>query len=499
MIDFSRAEELAGEGKYEQAAAELLSVPVELMEDEAFARVEACLEKFPDEARQKSPKSCYLSFSAALRRGKTRQARQWFTQLAALRDAKAEGSRERAELVQMTCCAAMGLPQTDNAQILLLLSILHHETVNNKLPSPVLSVTCRRPSVLRGAKDLSEWGKNYQAVAAIVRSLQEAVLPDNGAGAVAAALAELLYERNDLNAASVEVASALSCGDLETVFAGYAQLARIARLDGTGNRPEEVLDKLGTLLQTPEGESLLPNYRALRARFDIHSGKLDKVREWLDESKADGLQGCCLDSAYELTTQAKALIALGRCREAVTLLESVLLTLREDIRPLDTAECLMDGAVACELLGSRDLALDKLEEALLLAAPFRYVRVIADGGRVAFHLLGRLLKEERRIPPLPAGYLQKVYEAAKTYSMLFPLLYSQDAPGGEETEYKPDLTATELQVLQLIGEGKSNNQIREQLGSKLQTVKFHVSNIFQKLGAANRVEAVNLAKKMKIL
>lgn len=67
----------------------------------------------------------------------------------------------------------------------------------------------------------------------------------------------------------------------------------------------------------------------------------------------------------------------------MTLLESLMLVFRSDIRPLDTIECLVDSAIACELLGSRNLALDKLEEALLLAAPFRYVRVIADGGQVA--------------------------------------------------------------------------------------------------------------------
>jgi hypothetical protein len=53
--------------------------------------------------------------------------------------------------------------------------------------------------------------------------------------------------------------------------------------------------------------------------------------------------------SYELITRAQALIALGRCREALTLLERLLLLLQEDTRPLDTIECLAHSAVACEL------------------------------------------------------------------------------------------------------------------------------------------------------
>ena len=500
MLNFPKAEQLIQEEKYQQALAELMSQPLHTLDEEGFTRLEGCLSAIPQQVRQQSPEGCFLSLSEDLRRGRLRSARQWYTQLAVLRDQQREGTRERAVIVQYTCRAGIMMPQTDNAQMLLLLSILHNETVNYKLPPVTLNATGRRPSVLRGTKDLSEWGRNYRAVANIVRSLQESVLPDGGEGAVAAAVAELLYERNDLNAASMEVAGALAGPDAEVIFAGYAQLARIARLDGSDSRRSgELLTKLGELLRERGAAYLEGNYRALCVRFDIHYGRLEPVREWLEQEGDDSLEACCLDNVYELMTQAKALIALGRCREAVTLLERLLLVLREDFRPLDTAECLVDSAIAFELLGSRDLAMDKLEEALLTAAPYRYVRVVADGGRAVFQLLNLLGKDSRRGQDLPASYLRGVLEAAKNYSMLFPLLYSHTLPPEKTPESAPDLTAAELQVLQLLEEGKSNNQIREQMGIKLSTVKFHLTNLFEKLGASSRLEAVKLAKKLQIL
>jgi DNA-binding NarL/FixJ family response regulator len=55
------------------------------------------------------------------------------------------------------------------------------------------------------------------------------------------------------------------------------------------------------------------------------------------------------------------------------------------------------------------------------------------------------------------------------------------------------LTAREVQVLELLAEGLPNKAIAERLSISDQTVKFHVSSISGKLGAANRTDAVRRA------
>ena len=52
------------------------------------------------------------------------------------------------------------------------------------------------------------------------------------------------------------------------------------------------------------------------------------------------------------------------------------------------------------------------------------------------------------------------------------------------------LTAREIEVLELLAEGLSNKAIAGRLAISDQTVKFHVSSICGKLGAANRTDAV---------
>lgn len=51
------------------------------------------------------------------------------------------------------------------------------------------------------------------------------------------------------------------------------------------------------------------------------------------------------------------------------------------------------------------------------------------------------------------------------------------------------LTARELEILGLVAEGASNSRIARQLWVTEQTVKFHLSNVYRKLGVANRTEA----------
>jgi len=59
--------------------------------------------------------------------------------------------------------------------------------------------------------------------------------------------------------------------------------------------------------------------------------------------------------------------------------------------------------------------------------------------------------------------------------------------------FQEALTPREVQVVELLAEGLPNKTIAARLGISDQTVKFHVSSICGKLGAANRTAAVRRA------
>jgi DNA-binding NarL/FixJ family response regulator len=63
---------------------------------------------------------------------------------------------------------------------------------------------------------------------------------------------------------------------------------------------------------------------------------------------------------------------------------------------------------------------------------------------------------------------------------------SPERPGG--------LTRRELEILRLVAEGHANSQLARMLWVTEQTVKFHLSNVYRKLGVSNRTEASRWAQ-----
>jgi DNA-binding NarL/FixJ family response regulator len=62
-----------------------------------------------------------------------------------------------------------------------------------------------------------------------------------------------------------------------------------------------------------------------------------------------------------------------------------------------------------------------------------------------------------------------------------------------------DMSTREIEVLRLIAQGRSNKEIAAELGIVEGTVKAHVTNIFGKLGAVDRTQAITIAVKRQIL
>ena len=85
-------------------------------------------------------------------------------------------------------------------------------------------------------------------------------------------------------------------------------------------------------------------------------------------------------------------------------------------------------------------------------------------------------------------------------SLMKPLFAELPATEASEAgELIEPLTDRETEVLQLLAEGLANKQIAVRLEISEHTVKFHVSAIFAKLGAASRTEAVRLGVRQGLI
>ena len=77
------------------------------------------------------------------------------------------------------------------------------------------------------------------------------------------------------------------------------------------------------------------------------------------------------------------------------------------------------------------------------------------------------------------------------YTELFPSVFDA-APANDPLAVDPDsvLTPKELEIFELLQSGLSNAHISEKTGTSITTTKWHLKNIYSKLGVSSRTEAV---------
>jgi len=173
--------------------------------------------------------------------------------------------------------------------------------------------------------------------------------------------------------------------------------------------------------------------------------------------------------------------AVGEAKNGVEAVEFCA-THQVDVVLMDIVMPLMDGSEATR----RILALGKPVKIIVLTSFHEQdlVQQALKAGATSY-LLKNVSAEE----------LAAAIRAARSgHSVLAPeataaLIHA----AGQRSGIGSDLTARERELLALLVQGSSNLEISKQLNISMATVKYHLTNIFTKLGAKNRVEAVTIA------
>jgi LuxR family maltose regulon positive regulatory protein len=196
----------------------------------------------------------------------------------------------------------------------------------------------------------------------------------------------------------------------------------------------------------------------------------------------------------ERVSLARLLVAREDHDEALQLLDH----LREAAEAADrrgyVVEILTLQALALRAREEKSRALDVMGRALALAAPEGYVRTFVDEGPPMAELLSEALEAQQRgrldsLRRVPAHYLRKLLAALE-----------RDVAGAASAAELPEpLSERELEILRLIASGKSNRGIASELFVSVGTVKTHINNLYRKLDAHSRTQALARARELKLL
>ena len=233
---------------------------------------------------------------------------------------------------------------------------------------------------------------------------------------------------------------------------------------------------------------------ALKAHIYLKQGLLSKAQNWAQESGLTIDDDLSYLREFEHLTLARVLVAEyqsnraeNTIREVLYLLDCLLAGAEAGQRIGSVIEILILQALAHYARGHRAKAVESLRRAVTLAEPEGYMRIFVDEGSAMAELLAGL----RESSGTAKEYIHKLLNACEKKNEVHPALPTQSLID--------PLSERELEVLRLVAQGLSNDQISKRLFLSVNTVKGHNLRIFSKLQAKSRTEAVARARELGLL
>jgi ATP/maltotriose-dependent transcriptional regulator MalT len=316
--------------------------------------------------------------------------------------------------------------------------------------------------------------------------------------------------------------------DLDTAKTYLNEALTLIRQTGRECFPAHVLDNMKALALTLEqcddsiqADALIDQAlrRGRRWRNEVVEKQLEALNAFLVFRRAGDMAivkrwaetcGLSIDdepdhlNEFCLQVLARWMIATEKAKQALPLLGRLLKAAQQGGRERVAIEVTVLQALAHQGLSDEAEAVKTLEKALIVGQPEGFVRTFIDEGEPISMLLLELLKQKgKRWETEQPELLRYVVKLKDSFGPSAPVPTARVAT--TETEALPwwyvedPLSERELEVLQHVARGLSNQEIADKLFLSAGTVKRHMSNIYQKLDVHSRTQALERARSLKVL
>lgn len=298
------------------------------------------------------------------------------------------------------------------------------------------------------------------------------------------------YQRNELSLAEATLLPALAPEQAPRL--GYRTemsflLAAVYQALGQADRARAIVDAVCERLAEKADLPALFRARACQADLALRQGRLAEAQDWARSFDPGPVQFVYRFFSAPHLTLARVWIAEGSDesrKQAARLLQllEAQLTSRHNVRFL--AEALALQALLEYALGDESAAVERLGRALALTRTGGFIRLFVDLGQ-------ELVK--------PLKLLEASIGNARYAGQILAALNDDWLVTAGRQQVGADLTRRELKILKLLAVRLSNIEISEELCISRATVKRHTQNIYRKLRASSRREAVVRARTLNIL
>jgi LuxR family maltose regulon positive regulatory protein len=312
-------------------------------------------------------------------------------------------------------------------------------------------------------------------------------------------MADVFAKRHELDLALALAKKGLDISkqwnQIDTMTVSYIHLTEILISRGEFNRAAEVLEEIKALsLQvSPWFKDIIEE---TGAKIDLASGNIPAAVRWAGEASLDHGDEITPTRRNTYHTYARVLFAEGKISEASQLLERLI----EQAEDTGSKGYLLGlfplKSLVLSELGDQEEALKVLVRALELAEPEGYLRGFVQLGDRLVPLLRQAF--EAKIKPAFVVEILEAIAGKETIRQGIGAPTIDGKPGDGDGMLEP-LSQREIEVLEWMAKGCTNQEIAGELILSLHTIKSHARNIYGKLGVKNRTEAVARARLLGLL
>lgn len=316
---------------------------------------------------------------------------------------------------------------------------------------------------------------------------------DSSLGIAEITYAEVCYQRDECFEAITTLVGIIPFiekeGEIAVLFIALSLQMRIMIATGQIAVVYPILEEIYQRLHKEQSRWLLENFGAMKAWGLLYDGDVNAVTEWMENEAPSEFGELNMLDTYKYMIKMRAYILEEKYLAMLSLAEYLREPLRKGDRIMDLCEMNLLCAVSYFLCDRKEEAFQLLDELLPIVKERRFDRLIADEGEKVYILL-RAYRQERQIKD---EYLNRLIQLAKKMALLYP-----DYLRKAKEDYPP-LTKSEQEILRLMADERSNQEIADFMGISINTVKFHGKNIFAKLRVRTRRQAVRVAKENRLL
>jgi LuxR family maltose regulon positive regulatory protein len=311
-------------------------------------------------------------------------------------------------------------------------------------------------------------------------------------------LGNIARERNELDAAEAPLGQAVTLADKigDQVMLARASLlrARAVQARGDAERTREAWAQALKVAHACSYLGLVEQAQAYQARGWLQQGRMAEAIRWQKACPLAHDAPPTYQQEVIALTLVRVLLAGGEAGKALHVLDRWHQHARAQGRTGSEIELLVLSALAYSTQGKAEQAVQRLQQALLLASPEGYVRVFVDeGGPMAVLLHLVLSRWKGKSGADEVHRLLAALEAEqRAHGSLTPVTPLSSPP------FEP-LSARERKVLRGLAAGLSNAEIAAELVVSINTVRTQARSIYHKLGVKNRHEAVAQARQWRLL